>query len=40
MYGGHIVNDVDRLLARAYLEHLMRVGKGLWLVVLGYVSIF
>lgn len=26
-YGGHIVNDVDRLLARTYLEHLMRVRK-------------
>jgi hypothetical protein len=25
MYGGHIVNDVDRLLARSYLDHLMRV---------------
>lgn len=29
MYGGHIVNDVDRLLARTYLEHLMRVGARL-----------
>jgi len=27
MYGGHIVNDFDRLLANTYLDHLMKVRK-------------
>lgn len=27
MYGGHIVNDFDRLLANTYLDHIMRVRR-------------